>query len=185
MVKHIPNAITLFRIILIPIFVGVYYAPIEQAYLMAVALFMFAGLSDGMDGYLARRFKVTSDFGQFLDPLADKLIVAAAAIIVAVTYQHWLYSAAAILIIGRDTYISGLREWAMHHNVSGAVKVSWWGKAKTALQFMALTFLLYGDYLYVLDLKLIGDVFLALATLLSLYSMILYSYNLYNALQHE
>lgn len=139
---NLPNVITLARIFLVPVFVGLYMLQQEWSILAGSILFALAALTDWLDGYLARRLDQTTPFGAFLDPVADKLIVVSA-LIVLVAYHHnaWL-TLPALVIVGREIVISALREWMAEINDSVAVAVSYLGKIKTTLQMIAIALLL-------------------------------------------
>ncbi len=183
MVRYLPNLITFSRIALIPVMLFFYFSGMENAHWFALITFVVAGVSDGIDGFIARRWNATSQLGQFLDPIADKLIIASAAIAIAGSYDHWWYSIAAILIIGRDIIVSALREWATSTEVRSSLQVSWWGKSKTFVQFWALSLLIFGRDFIGIDIRFIGDVLLVISTVLSLWSMVSYMYAVYSASQ--
>jgi CDP-diacylglycerol--glycerol-3-phosphate 3-phosphatidyltransferase/cardiolipin synthase len=178
MVNNIPTALTWLRIVLIPVFVAVYYLP--DAWLSpvaknwtAMAIFSVAAITDWLDGYLARRWGETSAFGAFLDPVADKLMVAAALIMLV-----WLDRAEAYLamiIIGREIAISALREWMAQLGQSGNVAVAFIGKVKTAAQMTAIIALLLHEPLIPgVPTPLLGTVALWVAAILTLWSMFHY-----------
>ncbi len=172
--KQLPMAITWTRVFLIPVFLIIYYLPIDHSNFIAMLIFVIAAMTDWLDGYLARRFNATSRFGAFLDPVADKLIVAVALIVVAVEYQHWIVTMAAIIIIMREMAVSALREWMAEHNRSNAVAVSNIGKYKTTFQLIALAMLIYGGQLFGVPWVQLGLVMLVIATLLTLWSLAQY-----------
>ncbi|MGF1644826.1 MAG: CDP-diacylglycerol--glycerol-3-phosphate 3-phosphatidyltransferase [Thiotrichales bacterium] len=174
MTTNIPNLLTLLRIVMIPLIVVVYYLPWAHAGIVAAILFALAGITDWFDGYLARRLNQTSTFGAFLDPVADKLMVAA--ILVMVVDHHggiWL-TLAAIIIIGREITVSALREWMSEVGQRHKVAVSSIGKIKTTAQMVSLFFLLYYEPLLGLPSYQIGFVLLSIAAVLTLWSMIEY-----------
>src|SRR5918999_4285259 len=145
---NLPNLLTWLRIVLIPLFVGIFYfdkswvsAPNQN--LVATVIFTAAAITDWLDGWLARKLNQTSAFGAFLDPVADKLMVAAA-LIVLVELDR-LHSLIALIIIGREITISALREWMAHIGQAKSVAVSVLGKVKTASQMLAIPLLLYHD----------------------------------------
>lgn len=174
----IPNLLTLLRIILIPIFVLVYYLPFKEAHQVAAALFALAAVTDWLDGYLARKLEQTSPFGAFLDPVADKLIVAAALVLIVDAYSRsmpqWplLTVLPAIVIIGREIVISALREWMAEVGKRAQVAVSMIGKIKTTLQMMAI--LVMVGFEPGTTLGWLGVATLYGATLLTFYSMVVY-----------
>ncbi len=137
----IPNILTLLRIILIPVFVLIFYLPYDWAPYGAAAVFALAAVTDWFDGYLARKLNQLSPFGAFLDPVADKLMVAAALVLVVEMYASPLVTIPAIVIIGREIVISALREWMAQLGKSANVAVSYIGKVKTSMQMGAIFFL--------------------------------------------
>jgi CDP-diacylglycerol--glycerol-3-phosphate 3-phosphatidyltransferase/cardiolipin synthase len=171
---NLPNSLTFFRISLIPIFVAVFYLPVTWAHAATAVLFALGGLTDWLDGYLARRLGQTSAFGAFLDPVADKLLVAVALVLLV---QHdprpWLAVAAAV-IIGREIVISGLREWMAELGKRTKVAVSRVGKAKTTAQMVAIFLMLYRDPIGAVPTYGIGIALLYAAALLTLWSMAVY-----------
>jgi CDP-diacylglycerol--glycerol-3-phosphate 3-phosphatidyltransferase len=171
---NIPTILTFIRIGLIPIFVLAYYLPVTWANVASTAVFILAGITDWFDGYLARRLNQTSAFGAFLDPVADKLMVAVALILLMQTHPNaWLAIPAAV-IIGREIAVSALREWMAELGERARVAVSLLGKYKTAAQMVALILLLYHEPLYGLSTPMIGFVLLYAAAGLTLWSMLVY-----------
>lgn len=175
---NIPIFLTWSRVLLIPIFAVVLYLPHTwfnpQAINWAAAIiFIIAALTDWLDGYLARKLKQTSDFGAFLDPIADKLMVAVALILlVALERTYAIY---AIIIISREITISALREWMAQMGKRGSVAVASIGKFKTAAQMIAITLLLINDFdFYGLNLHWIGQFLMFVASVLTLWSMLYY-----------
>lgn len=171
---NLPNILTFTRIGLIPIFVLVFYLPVTWANEVTTAIFALAALTDWIDGYLARRWSQTSAFGAFLDPVADKLMVAVALVLlVQVHPSPWLAIPAAI-IIGREIAVSALREWMAELGERANVAVSLLGKFKTVAQMIALILLLYRDPVFGLPTSTPGYVMLYVAAALTLWSMVLY-----------
>lgn len=170
----LPTALTLLRIGLIPVFVLVFYLPVGWANEAATAVFALAALTDWLDGYLARRMGVTSAFGAFLDPVADKLMVAAVLVLVVQNDPRPWIAIAAVIIIGREIAISALREWMAQVGKQGAVAVSMIGKVKTTLQMVALLLLVYREPLLGIPVKSLGAIMLAVAAALTLWSMVHY-----------
>ncbi|AVR88550.1 CDP-diacylglycerol--glycerol-3-phosphate 3-phosphatidyltransferase [Thauera aromatica] len=171
---NIPNALTWARIALIPIFVGVFYLPdswmpVASKNLVATAIFIAAAVTDWFDGYLARALGQTSAFGAFLDPVADKLMVAAALILLVQLAR--VDALIAVVIIGREITISALREWMARVGQSASVAVAYVGKLKTAAQMVAIPLLLFDAPLLGFDLRLIGEVLIYVAAALTLWSM--------------
>jgi len=170
----IPNLLTLARILMIPVFVGVFYLPVEWSNLATAAIFALAALTDWLDGYLARRLAQLSAFGAFLDPVADKLIVAVALVLLLEANPEPLLAIPAAVIIGREIAISALREWMAELGERATVSVSAIGKVKTTAQMVALLLLLYRDPLFGLPTMTMGYVLLYISAILTLWSMTLY-----------
>jgi CDP-diacylglycerol---glycerol-3-phosphate 3-phosphatidyltransferase len=171
---NIPNLLTLLRIFLIPILVLVFYLPFTGNHVVTAIIFVMAALTDWLDGYLARSLKQTSKLGEFLDPVADKLIVAVALVLVVGEKNLPFLAIPAAVIVGREIVISALREWMAEIGKRASVAVSIVGKFKTAVQMIALTVLLLykpGGYWW---LGIIGYFLLYLAAVLTLWSMVMY-----------
>ena len=171
---NIPTFLTFIRIGLIPIFVLAYYLPVTWANIATTGVFVLAGVTDWFDGYLARRLNQTSAFGAFLDPVADKLMVAVALILLMQTHPNAWMAVPAAIIIGREIAVSALREWMAELGKRAHVAVSFLGKYKTAAQILALILLLYHQPLLGLPTYRMGLVLLYLAVLLTLWSMFVY-----------
>lgn len=171
---NIPNLLTLLRIALIPVLVLVFYLPIGWAREISAALFLLAAITDWLDGYLARRLEQSSPFGAFLDPVADKLMVAVALVLLVQDDPSPFLAVAAAIIIGREIAISALREWMAELGKRAHVAVSRVGKVKTTAQMVAILLLLYHDPLLGLPIVDIGYVLLYLAAGLTLWSMFIY-----------
>ena len=139
---NIPNTLTILRILLIPVLVVVFYMPFENHLLVAAGIFAAAAVTDWFDGYLARRLGQMTAFGAFLDPVADKLMVAIALVLLVERHDTLLFTLAACVIIGREIVISALREWMAELGKRTSVAVSYIGKVKTAFQMVAITGLL-------------------------------------------
>jgi len=174
----IPNLLTSFRILLIPIFVIVFYLPVSWANQAASIIFMIAAITDWFDGYLARRLNQMSAFGAFLDPVADKVMVAVALVLLVdrnpTDYHSIFIVIAAIIIIGREITISALREWMAEVGSRKSVAVSILGKIKTTAQMVAITWLLFAQPLLGVPLVEFGFALLCIAVFLTLWSMIDY-----------
>ncbi len=171
---NLPNLLTLSRIVLIPVFVLVFYLPVAWSAPAATVIFMLAAFTDWLDGYLARRLELTSPLGAFLDPVADKLMVATALVVVLqADPQLWL-ALPVMVIIGREITISALREWMAELGQRAQVAVSEIGKFKTTAQMLAITLLIYREDLWGLPVYLIGEVLLYIAVILTLWSMLIY-----------
>ena len=141
----IPNALTLLRMLLVPVLVVVFYLPFRNHLLVAAGIFGFAAITDWFDGYLARRLGQTTALGAFLDPVADKLMVATALVLLVERHGSLLFTLAACVIIGREIVISALREWMAELGERTSVAVSYVGKVKTAFQMIAIAGLLAID----------------------------------------
>lgn len=171
---NIPNLLTLFRILLIPVFVAVFYWPSPWSHAATAGVFALAAFTDWLDGYLARRLGQVSPLGAFLDPVADKLMVATALVmVVQADPTPWL-AVAAVVIIGREITISALREWMAEVGARAQVAVSEVGKIKTATQMLAIFLMLYRDDVLEMPVYTIGYVLLYVAVVLTLWSMTLY-----------
>lgn len=171
---NIPNLLTLLRILLIPVFVLVYYLPMNWAHAFACFIFVIAAVTDLLDGYLARKLNQTSRLGEFLDPVADKLIVAVALVCILQTHPSIYLALPAAVIIGREITVSALREWMADLGERRKVAVSVLGKIKTIAQMVALGFLIYGESLLGIPVLLIGIGLLYIAAILTIYSMFQY-----------
>ncbi|MCS2608991.1 CDP-diacylglycerol--glycerol-3-phosphate 3-phosphatidyltransferase [Halomonas dongshanensis] len=139
---NIPNLLTLARIIFIPLLVVLFYLPTTWSMPVAAGLFALASITDWLDGYLARRWNQSTPFGAFLDPVADKLMVAVALALLVERFDSVLLTLPALVIIGREIVISALREWMAEMGKRGLVAVSWIGKVKTTLQMVAILILI-------------------------------------------
>ena len=169
-----PNLVTFSRIILIPLLIGIFYAPVSEQTqnVTATAVFIFAGITDWLDGYLARRLNQMSAFGAFLDPVADKLIVVAA--LLALLYLNRVDMIVALIIVGREIAISALREWMAKVGQAKSVAVAFIGKAKTVAQMVAIPLLLFHEHLFGLDCQWLGTILINVAAVLTVISMLYY-----------
>lgn len=174
MTKHLPNILTIMRVALIPVMIMFFYLPFEWSRYMACWVFVAASITDFLDGYFARKHKSYSKFGAFLDPVADKLTVTTALVILLQDHPTILMMIATAVIIGREITISALREWMAELGERSAVNVAMIGKVKTVFQMMAIGFLLYEADLWFLPVYKIGLVLLYIAASLTLYSMYIY-----------
>jgi CDP-diacylglycerol--glycerol-3-phosphate 3-phosphatidyltransferase/cardiolipin synthase len=172
----IPNILTLIRIILIPVLVIVFYVPGQWSYQLSAAIFGIAALTDLLDGYLARRLNQLSAFGAFLDPVADKLMVAVALVLLVQDNPSPLFAIPAAIIIGREIAISALREWMSEIGARTKVAVSIIGKLKTTIQMVAILLLLYRVEVGNIPTHTVGLVLLYIAAVLTLWSMVVYMY---------
>ncbi|WP_058557690.1 CDP-diacylglycerol--glycerol-3-phosphate 3-phosphatidyltransferase [Thiohalocapsa sp. ML1] len=171
---NLPNGLTLLRIALIPVFVVIFYLPTPWARPVCALVFTLAGLTDWLDGWLARRLGQTSPLGAFLDPVADKLMVAVALVLlVQADPSMWLALPAAV-IIGREITVSALREWMAELGARAQVAVSMAGKLKTTAQMVAIVLLVLGGPVLGQPVRGMGYVLLYIAAALTLWSMFLY-----------
>ena len=177
----LPNIITLSRIGLIPVFVGLFYLqpnylegePLAWINNSLVAIYVLISSTDFLDGLLARKLNQISDLGAFLDPVADKLMVCAALILLTDYYHTWLITIPSIIIISREILVSALREWMSEIGKRANISVSWIGKSKTFMQMISILFLLFQQSLFIFsskDIYTIGLVLLFSATILTLWS---------------
>lgn len=177
----LPNMLTVSRIVLIPVLLAVAYSPFVWRYWAAAVIFAAASITDWFDGYLARKWQQDSPFGRFLDPVADKLMVAAALVILVETHGSAWLAIPAIVIISREITVSALREWMAEIGKRANVAVSHIGKVKTAFQMIAIIVLLAHRPLHDEHGKLVFDVvdmlsygLLYVAVVLTLWSMMVY-----------
>lgn len=171
---NLPIALTLLRIALIPVFGLVFLLEPGWANIATVSIFVLAGLTDWLDGWLARRLGQTSAFGAFLDPVADKLMVAVALVALVVMHPSAAVAVPAAVIIGREIAVSALREWMAELGQRAKVRVNQVGKIKTTAQMAAIAMLLYRSDLGPIPLQAAGLVLLYVAAALTLYSMVVY-----------
>lgn len=174
MVFNLPVLLTWVRIALIPLMIFLFYLQQSWAPLATAVVFALAGITDWADGYLARLWQQESRFGAFLDPVADKLIVAVALILIVEREANFWVTLATSAIISREIVISALREWMAEVGARGKVAVAYIGKVKTAAQMVALVCLLYNQDLWGLPTRVIGLIALVAATALTVLSMVQY-----------
>ena len=170
----LPTYLTLLRIALIPLLAVVFYLPWDYTRLACTIIFAIAGLTDWLDGYLARKMGLETAFGAFLDPVADKLMVAFVLILVVQAEADPYLAIPAAIIIGREITIASLREWMAEIGQRTKVKVSQLGKWKTTAQMLAISFLLYRNDLLGLPIFTIGYWLLYISAILTLWSMVNY-----------
>jgi CDP-diacylglycerol--glycerol-3-phosphate 3-phosphatidyltransferase len=170
----IPTLLTLLRILMIPVMVVVFFLPYQWTNFAAALIFALGALTDWLDGWIARRYGMYSAFGAFLDPVADKLAVAVALILIVQGHPTMFMALIAAVIIGREITISALREWMAEIGQRAKVKVAAIGKLKTIVQMVALIMLLYREPLLGLPVFQIGEALLAAAAALTLWSGYLY-----------
>ncbi len=176
-----PTLLTLIRIGLTPIFVVVYYLPFSWASAAATVFFVLAGVTDWLDGYLARRLNQQSRFGAFLDPVADKLMVATALVLLvsddairASVMNQIVFTVVVAIIIGREIVISALREWMAELGKRASVAVSVVGKFKTTAQIVAISMLIYRAPVGGISMAVLGEILLYVAAGLTIWSMFVY-----------
>lgn len=169
---NLPNILTLSRIVMIPVFVVIFYLPVEWRYLVSAAIFALAAATDWLDGYLARKLDQSTPFGAFLDPVADKLMVAVALTVLIQEHHSLFMTLPAMVIIGREIVISALREWMAEIGSRASVAVSYIGKIKTTAQMVAIIMLLAVAPLT--PVAYAGLALLYIAAGLTLWSMVLY-----------
>lgn len=176
---NLPNFLTVLRIALIPGLVGAFYfPPLPWANYLATFIFVLGAITDWLDGWLARRYHQTTRFGAFLDPVADKLMVVAALVLVLERYPNFWLAMATLVIVGREITVSALREWMAEVGQRGLVAVSKIGKIKTTTQMIALILLLFHHPISLTGLTIptaeLGLVLLGIAAVITLWSMIGY-----------
>ena len=171
---NLANFLTLLRIAAIPIVVICFYSPLEYARPIAGVLFGLAAVTDMIDGWVARKYGQMSRFGEFLDPVADKLMVAIVLVMLVQAQSSWFEDVIAMIIIGREITISALREWMATIGERANVKVDITGKIKTTLQMFGIAFMVWKVPLYGIPIYTIGFVLLLLAAVMTIWSMIIY-----------
>ena len=171
---NLPNLLTLLRIVLIPVFVVLFYLPVSGSNVAATVVCAVAAWTDWFDGYLARRLKMQSELGAFLDPVADKLVVTIVLVLLVSKHPGWVLALPVVVIVGREIAISALREWMALVGDEAKVAVSIIGKFKTATQMLAIGFLLYEQPIGDFPVLEIGFVLIYVAAFLTLWSMVVY-----------
>jgi CDP-diacylglycerol---glycerol-3-phosphate 3-phosphatidyltransferase len=171
---NLPNLLTMLRIVLIPVFVAVFYIEASWAPYAAAGVFGTAALTDWLDGYLARRWGQTSPLGAFLDPVADKLMVAVALIVSLQADPRILIALPVVVIIGREIAVSALREWMAEVGARAAVAVSTLGKIKTTAQMISIVLLILRESVFGPWVYGVGVVLVYVAAILTLWSMVVY-----------
>ena len=166
----IPTMLTLFRIVLIPVLVLVFYWGNRWANVVACAVFVVGALTDILDGWIARKYHMFSAFGAFLDPVADKLAVTIALFLIVQWHHSVPIALMSAVIVGREITISALREWMAQMGAHGLVKVAGLGKLKTIVQMTAISLLIFREPLLGLPIFLIGEWLLGIAAALTLWS---------------
>jgi len=180
---NLPTWLTLFRVLLLPVMVLVFYShdainavPLRFANIAAVAVFALASITDWLDGWIARRWHMESAFGAFLDPVADKLMMAVALFLLVQSHPTWLLAVTSAVIVGREIAVSALREWMAFVGERGRVKVLWIGKFKTVMQIVAILILLWerDKDATVLRAWKVGEGLLVFAAVLTIWSGLAY-----------
>jgi len=187
MTPTLPTMLTLVRIALVPVLVILFYLPFHWSSIACVVVFVAAAITDWADGYIARRYGQMSRFGEFLDPVADKIMVATALILLVQRQETYeaIFAVAAAIIVGREITISALREWMSEIGERNLVNVSWLGKTKTGFQMTAIGFMLYQDNLGWIPIVLIGEILLYTAAALTLWSMWTYLQSAWPAISNQ
>jgi CDP-diacylglycerol--glycerol-3-phosphate 3-phosphatidyltransferase len=168
------NQLTLLRILLIPLLVIVFYLPYDWRFPVCSAIFSLAAITDWLDGWVARTYDQSTPFGAFLDPVADKLMVATALVLLVEVHDTPLFAVPSVIIIGREIVISALREWMAELGKRASVAVSMIGKVKTTAQMTSIIVLLFDNPAETTILTAIGYTTLYIAALLTLWSMVIY-----------
>lgn len=188
----IPNYLTFFRVLVIPLIVAIQLSELQYANWYNTILFTLAGISDALDGYLARLWKQESRLGAFLDPVADKLLVTTMLILVvtdpvvrANVWFSWFFTLMVVIIIGREIMVSALREWMAEIGKRANVAVSIVGKYKTGIQMTAIGMLLFKQSLFGLPILHLGEVLLYIAGILTIWSMSIYLSAAWKAVREE
>lgn len=189
---NIPNLLTFFRIAAIPLIVVIYFSDLQYLNWYCWLLFALAGISDALDGYLARKWNQTSKLGAFLDPVADKLLVAVMLILVATNsevrelmHSEFWFTVTVIVIISREITVSALREWMAELGKRTNVAVSVVGKYKTGIQMIAIACLIFQHSLFGLPILFLGEVLLYIAGVLTVWSMSIYLSAAYRAVSSD
>jgi CDP-diacylglycerol--glycerol-3-phosphate 3-phosphatidyltransferase len=170
----VPNLLTGLRIVLIPVIVGLFYLPYHWSNVACGLLFALVGITDAFDGYLARKLGQVSPLGAFLDPVADKLIVVTALVLIVSKDPRWFVTLTAAVIIGREIAISALREWMAQIGAQARLTVTGMAKFKTIVQIVGLSMMLFQEDLLGLPIYIMGLVLTILAAALTLWSMVVY-----------
>ena len=178
---NLPNSLTVFRIFLIPVLVVLYFLKMPNQEIWVTSIFVGAAITDWLDGFLARKMEATSKLGAFLDPVADKLIVSSALVLLVSdlsvldrVFHPMIFAIAVCIIIGREIVISALREWMAELGNRGVVSVGVSGKIKTVFQMVSIGMLLYGIDLFGIPVFKVGELVFYVAAVLTLWSMWVY-----------
>jgi CDP-diacylglycerol--glycerol-3-phosphate 3-phosphatidyltransferase/cardiolipin synthase len=171
---NLANILTLFRIAAIPVVVLCFYSQLPNARPIAAVIFGIAAITDWIDGWVARRYGQTSRFGEFLDPVADKLMVSIVLVMLVQAEARWFEDVIAMIIIGREITISALREWMATIGERANVGVTMAGKVKTTLQMFGIAFMVYHNDMFGIPIYTVGFVLLVLAAIMTIWSMVIY-----------
>ena len=177
--------LTFMRILLVPVFVILWYSDLDNKNVICAAVFWFAAVTDFVDGYLARKMNVSSKLGAFLDPVADKLMVTVVIVLLVEADPRMAVSVPAMIIIGREIFISALREWMAENGIRSVVAVSWLGKFKAFGQMGAMWLMIYHDDVFGLPIYQISLNLLYVAIIFTLWSMLDYSWGAWKAMQTQ
>ena len=182
---NLANFMTFLRILAIPVFIGVYYSDFTRHYLVSSLIFILACITDWLDGYLARKLDQCTPFGAFLDPVADKILVTVALVILAANFASPWFVIPAAIMVAREVLISALREWMAEQNKRTLVAVGWIGKVKTTFQMIAIIVLLASDPEGSVWFWGLGFFLIYIAAILTLWSMIQYLRSAWSVLGAE
>lgn len=182
---NMANFMTILRILAIPVFIGIYYADFPGHFLLSSLVFILACLTDWLDGYLARRLNQCTPFGAFLDPVADKILVTVALVMLAANYSSPWFVIPAAIMVAREVLISALREWMAENNRRHMVAVGYLGKVKTTMQMIAIIVLLGSDPQGSAWFWGLGYLLIYIAAILTLWSMVQYLRNAWSVLGTE
>lgn len=178
---NIPNLLTFARIVAVPVFIAVYLLEFMRDYQITTLIFIFAAITDWLDGFLARRMGTVSPFGEFLDPVADKLMVCTALVLLVsdpsvqeLVSSVAIFIVAVVIIVGRELSVAALREWMAEVGKRASVATTMLSKLKTVAQMLAIVLLLYGERIFNVPVFLIGEYLLYLAALLTLWTMLVF-----------
>jgi CDP-diacylglycerol--glycerol-3-phosphate 3-phosphatidyltransferase len=171
MILNIPTILTLLRIASIPVIMVIFYLPIEEPRLWCTWIFIVASLTDWFDGFLARKLNLQTAFGEFLDPVADKLMVVILLVLIVQADPVVYIAIPAAIIIGREVSVASLREWMAELGQRSTLQVSWIAKCKTGFQMLAIVCLLYNEHIYGVSIRSVGLGAIYIAATLTLWSM--------------
>ncbi len=181
MILTLPNILTFARILAIPVFVGAYFLSSDGSNNVAVAIFLVAAVTDWLDGFLARKLKKMTTFGAFLDPVADKLMVCTALVLLVSDHQlaermmfEAVFVISILIIVGREVSVVALREWMAELGNRASVATSYLSKGKTTMQMIAIAFLLYGQPIGEFETLIAGELLLYVAAALTIWTMTIY-----------